>query len=402
MSHDSCSITSCFVGLLAFHHDHRLAMSLDPKASFKLRAQEVGITDAQLTALEGRGVSTYADFAYCCTYQPGQADDTPLLQFIERALGAAPTAGVAAKFRRLFFESHALSLQDLKSRLDRTDASEARAVPLPERMERLRQVKQRLTGITFTPVTEPSHSLIDRACQQMEDGVVSYIELSKWTSRADETLATKTDTSLTLDNQGKLRLAKKARTEEVSLSGDHQLRTAFLRRSLAYDMASVATFQALDKWTQKLMEKMAEQPPSGYRYVSVEQVLQADKAIWIRAADQSRSNLANTTAGAKPFDDIFTRLMDHPEVLCYIAPLPHVKAPPVNDPPRPTNPKGGGKGDKGDKGKGKGKITVRDDCTIFLSEGKQICKKYQVGACRAKGVKPGKRCSYGYHLYWKK
>ena len=55
-----------------------------------------------------------------------------------------------------------------------------------------------------------------------------------------------------------------------------------------------------------------------------------------------------------------------------------------------------------DKGKGKGKIAVPENCTIFLRDGKQLCKKFQVGACRAKGVKPGKRCSYGYHMCWKK
>lgn len=54
-----------------------------------------------------------------------------------------------------------------------------------------------------------------------------------------------------------------------------------------------------------------------------------------------------------------------------------------------------------DKGKGKGKIAVPENCTIFLRDGKQLCKKFQVGACRAK-VKPGKRCSYGYHMCWKK
>ena len=88
-----------------------------------------------------------------------------------------------AKYRRLFFESHALSLQDLKSRRKRTESSEARTIPLPEKMERLRQIKTPLNGLTFTPIPEPSHRLVDRVAQQMEDVVVAYIELSKCTSR---------------------------------------------------------------------------------------------------------------------------------------------------------------------------------------------------------------------------
>ena len=46
-------------------------------------------------------------------------------------------------------------------------------------MDRIGQQKNRLTGISFTPQSEPSHSLIDKVCQQLEDNVVTYIELEQ-------------------------------------------------------------------------------------------------------------------------------------------------------------------------------------------------------------------------------
>ena len=45
-------------------------------------------------------------------------------------------------------------------------------------------------------------------------------------------------------------------------------------------------------------------------------------------------------------------------------------------------------------------IQVPDNCEIFV-DGKQLCKRWQIGRCTAK-VKPGKRCMVGYHMCWKK
>ena len=154
-------------------------MAIDSKVAFQNRALELGITQADLETLADSGINSYAAYAYCCTYQPGQNDDTALTNFLATALGAPPSAAATTKFRRLFFEAHALSLEDLKSRAERTEASEARILPLAEKMDRIRQQQERLVGLSFTPQTEPSHSLIDRVCQQLEDNVVSYIESSE-------------------------------------------------------------------------------------------------------------------------------------------------------------------------------------------------------------------------------
>ena len=50
------------------------------------------------------------------------------------------------------------------------------------------------------------------------------------------------------------------------------------------------------------------------------------------------------------------------------------------------------------KTKGKEK---RKGCSIkFGDNGKPICMKFNVGACRA-NIKAGKRCVHGYHVCWK-
>ena len=383
-------------------------MALGSKVAFQSRAVELGelgVSQVNVDALEAKGITSYATYAYCCTFQPGQVDDSALKDVLK---DAAPDAASLSRYRRLFFEAHALSLEDLKPRVDRSEASEARVIPLPEKLDRVRLQKDRLVGISFTPTVEPSHSLIDRACQQLEDNVVSYIELRKCSSRHDETLHAKTDTTLTLDPSGGLRLTKRQKLDNINLTGEHRLRQAFVRRSLAYDLANIGSFAVLDKWTQKLFERMNEPPLANYKFVSVEQILNADKSLWVKVSDSTRGRLNVATGPRKVFDVEFEKFCDHPEVLQHLMPLQQSSSAKGSghhdDLPTDRFRHGGDKGDKG-KGKGKGKakglgIPVPDDCEIFVDI-TQLSKKWQVGRCSAM-VKAGKRCMIGWHLCWKK
>lgn len=274
-----------------------------------------------MAALADAGVETFATYAYCTSYQPSQTSDAPLVEFLTRTFGSAPNAGSLASSRRLFFESHALALDELRSRAERTESSEARSIPLAEKMDRVRALKAKLTGITFTSSTEPSHALIDRACQQFEDGVVAYIPLNKCTSRQDETLQSKTDSTISMDQAGNLRIAKKQRTEDTRLEGEHRLKMAFQRRAMAYDIANVGSFQVMDLWTQTLFDKLNEPQLPGHRAVSLDQILQADKTLWVKLADETRASLSATAGAVKPVDVAFRNLTQHAEVLLHLTPF---------------------------------------------------------------------------------
>ena len=93
-------------------------MALDSKVAFLQRAAQIEISHQDIDALELAGVDTF-----CSEYQPGQQDEKPLVNFLEAALGVAPTGESLGKFRRLFFESHALCLQDLRQKMEHTEHS---------------------------------------------------------------------------------------------------------------------------------------------------------------------------------------------------------------------------------------------------------------------------------------
>ena len=123
--------------------------------------------------------TTLAQFAFCSPYHPGAQDDGPLLEASEVALGARPQAAAASMYRRLFFESHAMVLQDLKNRMERTD-TEAKILPLSEKVERIRQLKD------ITQALEPSQNLKAKAVQQYEENSLRFLELHTCTSREQE------------------------------------------------------------------------------------------------------------------------------------------------------------------------------------------------------------------------
>ena len=118
-------------------------MAIDSKIAFRNRALELGVTADDIDSLSDAGISSYATFAHCCNFQPGQSDDLALIQFLTTALGAEPAPAEKAKLRRFYFEAHALSLEDLKSRADRSESSEARMIPLAKKMDRIRQQQSR-------------------------------------------------------------------------------------------------------------------------------------------------------------------------------------------------------------------------------------------------------------------
>lgn len=388
-------------------------MALDSKAAFKERALEVGITSTDLTALETGGIATYSQFAFCCAYSPGAQSDAPLLDHLEHVLGTRPTGAGASSYRRLFFECHAMVLKDLQSRIERSDTSEVKILPLAEKVQRLDALRRQFPGVMLSPSLEPSHMLIDKAVHQAEENCIRLIELTSCTSREQEIKNEKTTSQLSFDSKGAIKVTKQSEVTQCSIQGDIRLRGAFTRRSLAYALAGIASFEVLEGWTQLLFDRVCQDPPAGYKRISIEQIVTADRQFWVKVSEMTRSKIHTTVDGQKAVDVAIKQLSHHPEVQFHMLPLPtygasssaasggDARAKPYDNPPGDWRKNKKGEKGKGKKGEGKGKITVPQGCSIKFGENnKPICMKFNVGACRA-NIKAGKRCVHGFHVCWK-
>jgi hypothetical protein len=380
---------------------------IESEAAFTNRATAIGVSDVVIAAIKAGGVATFGTFAFCCPYVPGTPDEEPFKRAMEAVLGREPTIGESAHLRRLYYESHALALADMKTRVDRSENDEPKALPAPEREVRLRDQKTRLVGLVITPATQPSNSLVDRCCQQLEDQIIKYIPLNKCASREAELSSTDKERSIVFDNSGHLKVNVKTKETLTTVSSDMQVRDAMVRRALAYDQAGILTFEVLHKWIQRLFECMARSPPPGYSAVSLNQIISADREIFTLVSDATAAAIAPSPGNVKPADAVFERFSTAPEVMFYVLPLPRSTGSSAdsehrsNDSgltlTRPGFVKRQHKGGKGNKGEGKGKkgLSVPEGC-VPKWNGKPICFSYNRGHCTR--VKPGRRCQYGFHV----
>ena len=149
-------------------------MALESDAVFFSRISALGLSEEVAGRFREKGWDTLGSFAVCSAYTPGQADDSafqPVLQF----LVGEPDGANAALVRRLFFEAYSMAAADLKKRIEKTDEDPPRRLPVAERSARHDKIAARLTGIKIQGELEPSHALVDKYVQMVEDGNLRYL-----------------------------------------------------------------------------------------------------------------------------------------------------------------------------------------------------------------------------------
>ena len=145
----------------------------------------------------------------------------------------------------------------------------------------------------------------------------------------------------------------------------------------------------------------------GYKEISMQQVLQADKQAFVAMSDLCRSGLGRDAAGTRYAERALNIVRADPMVMTLLNPLPRA----TSSRPDPA-PKGKGKGGKQNlpgvkkdspakaskgKGKGAGKLPK---ALIGLngktSSGDPICFGFNLSGCTACAI--GARCSKGVHV----
>lgn len=384
---------------------------LESKPSFRARAIEIGAEEAYVDALVAAGVDSFGKLAFICGASPASGDDAPLTQAVTDLLGAAPSAAEMMILRRLWFEAHAFALADLKSKTEKSPSETMKTMPLPERMARLDAQKKRLTGIIFDAHNEPSHHLVDKVQSMIDEGVLSYIPPSKCTSRSHEVQSDRTAMQVQFDSSGNLKVCKKETDLQCETSGELQLRMALTRRSLAFDQAGLVSYNKQEMWHSHMISTLLKQPPAGHKFVSMQQLMAADKEIWERMSQESRGSLRVVPGQDAPLDALFDRFMYSPEVTCYMTPLP-----------AGSSSSGGGSSSNKDTGRHQNasqpkKVnkpftkqnqkngpleTIKEmlanlpkGCSSKLPNGRFICLRYNKGTC------PNQKkssCKFGLHV----
>ena len=345
---------------------------LDSLAVLQERARSFGLPEATLKLLTVNGVDSLGKMAFISNYQPGQADESPIFQALESVIGRSPSAAEKPIFRRLYFESNTATLADMRARVERTDTSEPRKLPMAERSSRLALQKGRLSGVVMTLDNEP-------------------------TSRAQESTNIKKVVTFQLDASGNLKARQNNDDTEARLTGNARLRRALQRRAFAYDLTRMVEYTTLEKWSELLFAEMLREPPKMYQAITAEQVQEADKKLWQLVSEAARGSVAMKADNSKPVDVAINARVNSSEVRLLLQPLPRARQ---AEAPQPAKATPGQGSTPPPTKKQKVDLQVPSDCSAFTDANKPCCRNFNTKGCSF--AKPGKRCKFGFHVCWKK
>lgn len=368
---------------------------------------------ALITALTVATFTTMGRFAYSCSFVPGAADDAPLIAMITDVCGGGQTPGVVALFRRLFFESFTSVQGDLKLKLERTEDTPARRLAVPERSARYDTQQRKLAGLVLRGELECSDSLVDEAIAQADNNQLRFIRWERCLKREAEVEGIKRDSTFLPNAQGFLKASSVEVFPDADTSTELLLRYALTRRGLAYDQANLIEYSNHELWITKMFTIRLRDAPPNHQRVTLGQLLAADKAFFVRLAEQTRGGIVSTLAGVRPLDAIFAATMCEQEIVQLMMPLAAGSAVSAkrqvfvedgSDGPVVKKQKGKGKGDnknrkgRGDAGKGKSKgappLPQGLEGSSRTSDGSHICFGYNFGKCTS--AKNG--CNRGKHV----
>ena len=302
-------------------------------------------------------------------------------------------------------------MSELKQRVEKSDDSVPVTLNGAERETRLQAQKARLGGLSFQGEEEVAHDSYNLVYVMIQKDDLVWLSPEKFGTRRSEFSAKKQGKELIIDGSG-LAIKEKQTTTVCSLATDLDLVMALRRRALAFDLIGVATFNTINKYRQALAQRLQEPPPPGYSKVSLQQLIRADRAVFLRASELT-TTLKRSAGGQLPLDTILDAILLDPSVAYHLLPLPlsnSSSAETSKDGKRPSADPGssqrGAKIQKFAKRPGgpgavkKTNFAVPKELIGKLRQtpkGHRLCWSFNL-PCGCADAKPGGKCSRGLHL----
>lgn len=265
-----------------------LTSLLDSEATFAQKATDGGLSEPYIDALKRNSVATFAKLSFAIATPGETATEAQVNTFLNTIRpGVNPTIADLSAFKRLLFESQTIMIQNARSTV-KGDEQGPQRMPQPEREARLTRMKQELRGVGISGPLEPAHSLYDMCFEMIEKNQIAYINPNRCLSRQQELSGSKPEKELQLDaTKSGLVVQEKQTHQELNLSSDLALYQALQRRPLAFELAGLASYEAMSKWMDRLFSMYSQVPAPGFQRVTTAQLLRADRQGFIRMSETS-------------------------------------------------------------------------------------------------------------------
>ena len=390
-----------------------MASFSESAAYFDTRATEMGIPAGLLNAIKHAGITTLGRLAFAVN-RPGQEfDEARFDNWLQNVNGGvAPTMGATAAVRRLHFEAEIVLTATLKSQVEGTDRDAAGPKPLPfaERISRMETLQRRLPGLNLQGPNEPSQALVDECVHQYEVRVLRRIEPAKCNSRETEAMTTKRDKKLRIDTTS-LSIKETRHMPEEDVSTVFKLQQCLRRRAVAYDLAGLISFSRSEEYIDHLLRRLTVDPPPGYAATSINQVLRADREVFVKMSQTVR-DIRPPPLMPRPLDDALMNTLRDYEVAFHLVPLPVAAARAASSNYGPTRSnheqdqqdakpyKGHGKArGKGKKGGSNVAPKGFSGCVGRDNRNRPICFNWNLNKCSKAAA--GGTCDRGRHVCFK-
>ena len=271
---------------------------VESEAHFNKRTEDFRMAPATVQALQSHGFTALGHLAYAVG-QPGQIiPEAEFNTFCRNHVPGASSADVAS-VRRLLFEGQTLALQQLRLQLTELEST-AKRVPEAERDRRMALLRNSLSGLCIEGPLEPGRKLLDECCHQEATGQLKYLAPDRCISRLHEvTHGRPAARQVELDHS---KLVIREHEEITQPAGSAlQVQESLRRRGLAYTFAQAVSWQAYDTYLTKLFAHLHREPPPGFNRVSVSQIVEADRQVFVRLIE-ANTKPRKDPSGSFPLD----------------------------------------------------------------------------------------------------
>ena len=297
-------------------------MALESETVFEARVRALGLGPFW-EKIRGEGWTTIGDFAFAANCCPGQSDETTFIQEVVVPLLDRDDHPKKSALRRLFFECYSQCAADIQARTSRTDDEDRpRKLPKLEREQRMSELREKLKeSMDIEGETEPSNALVDKAYTMFDSGEVRFLRWDEITKRESEQSGIKTEPIWKVE-KGVMRQSEVAVEDPADVSTELQLQSALKRRGVALHVAKVMSFSTHEKISKFLMKALNTPPLPNYAKVSLEQLHQADQAIFARASRLTASGIPLGADGTPALDTIIPGILQEHDINCLVSRLP--------------------------------------------------------------------------------
>ena len=133
-------------------------------------------------------------------------------------------------------------------------------------------------------------------------------------------MAGKSDGKLRIEANS-LSVRESKNTPDEDVSNAYKLQHCLPRRAVACECAGLVSFEVHKQYIDRLMRRLNAEPPPNYQGTSMNQVLSADREVWVHLS-QNVDDIRPKDTGERPLDKALKEALSDYNVAFHLLPLP--------------------------------------------------------------------------------